>query len=304
MKFPRVCGVIALVLLIVPLAGCLGSDETAPEPKIDEGGKEIDEGVPPKKFSFDPAEMAPDGVVKKEKEVRKTGNKLLPDELKNENTYWRFTWNVTGLVPINPPADEGALPEAFYSAWVAQEDDSREEGVVWERVIDGESAAADGTLSGATGWEVRFGNYLGVLITLETEKDSSTEMQLLKFLPFKTEKEAKGKTADGKFEFLDPFKNAFADATVEMLSDGKINLTVTAFTLPETEAVYDLFLKNGQGNHFLGTLKFDAGQAAYTFSTQPDPKLFTKYQFFISLEDKENKETHGGFKMLTSTFSK
>lgn len=293
MKLLKLVGVLGLVALLVPLSGCIGDDEADPAPQVS-GGREVQEGAPPSKFTFESAAGKPSGEVLRMHNTRERG--ALP-VLKETADEWKFSWNVTGLQDLGAGEDGDAVGEAFYNIWLGKKNSDEE--IIWEQVSQSQSVGKDGKISGTSTWKSIYGGYVGVLVSLETKADSQVEIPLLEVTAFEDNKKEE---ETHPLEDLGTFGAAFADAKVTT-KDGKVNLTVTAFTLPDTRAAYDVFLRNERGTHYLGSLSFDVATGGHSIAVQPDPKLFTKYQFFISLEAaKEKKEEPGGFQVLKSNF--
>lgn len=306
MKAARISKVVLLVLILIPLSGCIGDDD-AP---VSTGGEdsEISDGIPPAKFTFESLKLEPSGTLTRA--VKVTPGQTIPHvgiQIGDDRITWAMKWSISGLEPLGTGSQNDEIGEAWYSIWLGRVDESKDEGVIWELLHNNNTVAEDGTIEGGTPkYEKKYGeDYAGFLLTIETDHDSDPEIRLLEVLDIEpADPESKEDTTWG-MEELKPFSGTFADAKVQELEDGKINLTVTALALPRTEGAYDLFLRNQQDSHYLGTLKFDAAAGGHTFSTQPDPKLFTRYQFFISLEHlEEKKDDADGFRVMTSKFSK
>lgn len=307
MKAIRIVQVSLLVALLIPLSGCIGGDDD-PTP-TDNGGSDVAEGTPPEKFKFEAEKLEPEGQL-----VRTTHYQepeyYDPLELvrsKGEQQKWKLEWNFTGLVPVGVGDDKLETGAAWYTVWIGFPDEGKDDGFKWERPMNSRGQVAkDTTLSGKEDFKGSNQEVTRVMLTMETKSDFRPEIVLLSvdIDPADPDDKEHGKTESWAFDESKPFAGAFADGNVQVKKDGALNLTVTAMALPETDGSYDLFIRNGKGVTFLGTLEFDASLGGHSITTSPNPNLFTRYQFFVSIEhQKDNKEEANGYPVLKSKFA-
>ncbi|MBW3584047.1 MAG: hypothetical protein KY455_13230 [Euryarchaeota archaeon] len=278
--------------LMFPLAGCVGEDKAEPSAPgtISDSGQ----GIPTNaKITLDPVKLAPTATIERYTQKSMSFNESLPPipHVNEERTKFGLTWTIDELIPLG---ESEAVGEVFYQAWLGTENNGE---VSWERTGE-QHSAPNGSFGGGKAPSRGNWQYTHLMITLEARNDGFQE------IPIVVVEGMKDREGTWTGAGLDPFATSGGTVKPGESSGGKVNLTVTALNLPETDnGVYDVFLRSGDENTRLGTLKIDPSLGAFAVRASVEESKLNDWSVFVTYEPKqEENDEPSMMKVMKSQF--